>query len=412
MARRARTMRLVSWALGGLAIGVLLVVLLANVVARTRPGHEWVLARTLEALGGNVNGTLAIDRIEGNLFEGARVYGLRLVDAEGRPFIVADSAYLDYRVTTLVSPRIRIGRAVVYDPEVYVFKLPGDSLWNYQAIFSDTTPGDTARPRVERATLIDSLRVVNGIVRVQTPWAPDSTLAPAARRREVADALSDTSLVLVDSLAGRPGYIRTMNFRELDAVVRDIRFAPGTRSGSRLRIDRLSGVAQVFRRPVRIEQARGVVALLEAHIELDFPVLRLPDSEVAVSGVVRTDSFPDWFPEDEAPMYDLAFRGDSIDFGDLLWLYPRMPEDARGSLSLRIESRPGGTMFLARDADLRAPGTHIVGSFGMIAGDTLRFVDVDLRAEPVRVALIEDMLPEGLPVVGLTLGGATITGDP
>jgi hypothetical protein len=69
-------------------------------------------------------------------------------------------------------------------------------------------------------------------------------------------------------------------------------------------------------------------------------------------------------------------------------------------------------MFLAHDADVRAPGTHVVGSFGMQVGDTLRFMDVDLKAEPVRVSTIERMLPEGLPVRGLTLGGAEIRGAP
>jgi len=67
-------------------------------------------------------------------------------------------------------------------------------------------------------------------------------------------------------------------------------------------------------------------------------------------------------------------------------------------------------MFLARDGDITAPGTHITGDFGMIVGDTLRFVDVDLEMDPVRVATIEKMLPEGLPVRGLTLGGVEIRG--
>ena len=48
----------------------------------------------------------------------------------------------------------------------------------------------------------------------------------------------------------------------------------------------------------------------------------------------------------------------------------------------------------------------------MILGDTLRFVDVDLTADPVRVSTIEKMLPEGLPVRGLVLGGVDIRGEP
>jgi len=410
MARRARVIRGLTWGLGGVAVGVLIVLLLLNVVARTERGHKFVLQLTLEALGKNLNGQLVIDRIDGNLFEGAKVYGLRLVDNEERPFVVADSAYLDYRVTTLLSPRIHITRATLYDPEVYVFKLPGDSLWNYEALFSDTMPPDPNRPRIERATIIDTIRMVNGTVRVQTPWAPDSTLSPRAQRAMVAEALSDTALMPVDSVRG--GYIRTMNFTRLDGRVTRVRFAPGTTSGSRLHVDSLRGVAQIFRDTVAFRQVQGQVALLPAHVELDAPVLELASSRLSMSGVVRTDSFPAWFDEAEAPMYDIAFRSDSVAFRDLLWLYPRFPEEARGRLSLRIENRPEGLMFLGRGVDVRARGTHVAGDFGMILGDTLRFVDVELEAEPINTATIERMLPEGLPVQGLILGGAEIRGAP
>ncbi|MBW3569915.1 MAG: hypothetical protein KY467_02300 [Gemmatimonadetes bacterium] len=408
MARRA--VRMLVWGLGGVALGVALLLLLLNVVARTERGHEFVLGRTLAALGENVHGgELLIERIDGNLFEGAKVYGLRLQDKQGRAFIVADSAFLNYRVTTLVSPRIHITQATLYEPEIYVFKLPGDTLWNYQAIFADTTPRDRDKPRVQRVTLLDTIRIHNGLARVQTPWKPDTSLSPAARRAELAEALSDTSPALVDTVRG--GYIRTMNFTRLNGRLSGVRFAPGSRSGSRINVDSLSGVAQIFREPVRFNHIRGQIALLRDRVELDAPVVRLPSSSLSVSGVMRTDSFPAWFDEEKAPMYDLALRGDSVAFRDLQWLYPRFPDEARGSLSLRIEHRPGGLMFLARDADVRAPGTHLVGDFGMILGDTLRFVDVDLKADPIRVATIEQMLPEGLPVRGLVLGGVTIRGE-
>ena len=409
MGARARNLRLAAWGAGGVLLGASLVVLALNVVARSKWGHEFVLQQTLEALAPSINGELTIERMSGNLFEGANVYGLRLVDAEGRTFLAADSGYLDYRVTTLLSPRIHIESALLFEPEVYVFRLPGDTLWNYEAIFADTTPRDPTLPRVERATLVDLLLVRDGMVRVQLPWEPDPRLGPRARRAEIELALSDTSRILVDSVAG--GYLRTMNFTALNGRLSRIRFAPGTRNGSRIHIDSIRTQAQIFREPAELVHAQGIVALLPGHIELDAPLVRLPNSDLAVSGVVRSDRFPEWFDRDEAPMYDLAFRSDSVFFRDLLWLYPLFPEEARGSLTFRIEHRPEGLMFLARDARFAAPRTRIGGSFGMIVGDTLRFVEVDLEAEPVDVALIDGMLPEGLPVVGLRLGGAEIRGN-
>jgi hypothetical protein len=406
-----RVGRLFTWGLGGVALGVALVLLLLNVVARTERGHEFVLGRTLAAAGNSLNGgKLIVERIDGNLFEGAKLYGVRLQDRQGRAFVVADSAFLDYRVTSLV--RVHIRKATLYDPEVYVFKLPGDTLWNYEAIFADTTARDSARTRRQRAPVrVDTLRVTNGMVRLQTPWAPDSALSPAARRRAVAEALSDTSLALVDSVAG--GYLRTMNFTGLTGRITGIRVDRAT--GSRVNIDSLRATLQLFRRPTTMSLVQAKVAMLPGHIELDAPQIRLPRSLLSLSGVLRTeqDSFPAWFRDQEGPMFDLALRSDSLAFGDLRWLYPRFPEEMRGQLSLRVEHRPGGLLILLRDGDITAPGTHITGTFGMITGDTLRFVDVDLTAEPVRVATIERMLPDGLPVRGLVLGGVEIRGgDP
>jgi hypothetical protein len=407
---RSRAVRLVSWGLGGLVLGIGLAVLALNMVARTERGHKFVLEFTLKALGGSIDGgRLVIQRIDGNLFEGAKVYGVRLQDLKGRAFVEADSGFLDYDIRTLLSPRVRITRATLYNPRIYVFKLPGDTVWNYQAIFADTSTGPR-KQGVERATLLDTIRVVNGLVRVQLPWRPDSTLSARAQRAEIADARSDTSQILVDSVAG--GFIRTMNFTAMNGRLSRVRFAPGTRSGSRIHVDSLRTDAQIYRRPAHLVHGEAVVALLKAHIEFDAPLLRLRRSTVSASGVVRTDSFPEWFPAEEAPMYDIAVSGDSIDFEDMQWLYPRFPGTATGALSLRIESRPGGTMFLARDTDVRAPGTRLRGSFGVLVGDTIRFMDVDLKAEPIRTSTIENMLPEGLPVLGLRLGGADIRGAP
>jgi hypothetical protein len=146
---RSRGVRLLGWALGGLLMGVALAFLAGNILARSRPGHEWVLKQTLRALGGSIKGgKLTVARIDGNLFEGAKLYGVALRDAQGRAFIEADSAYAKYDARTLIQPKIVIDSLTLYQPRIWVFKMPGDSLWNYQSIFSDTVPVDTTRPHV------------------------------------------------------------------------------------------------------------------------------------------------------------------------------------------------------------------------------------------------------------------------
>jgi len=394
--------RLAVWGGAGLTLGVAIAFLLLNVIARTEPGQRRVLNLTLDVLGKGIQGRLAIGRVTGNLFQGAKIYGLSITDAEGQPFLRADSAFADYEVRTLLSPRIEIGTLTLYSPEIYVHKLPGDSLWNYQKIFRDTIPDDPLKPVVERVVLADTVRIEGGFVRVEIPWAPDTTLSGAGQRRMVREALSDTSPLLVRRVRG--GYLRTLNVDSLGGRLSGVRFAPGSRNGSRFHLDSVNARVQFYRTPFWLRRTRGDLALFPTHVEFDAPYMRVNRSPLTASGTIRMDRGPE-------PAYDVAIRSDTIHFRDLQWMYPRFPASMEGALQLLIETRPEGIRFDIRDARLQAPGTRIRGNFGMVVGeDTLVFTGVNLVAQPVRVALIESMLPEGLPVRGLVLGGATIRG--
>jgi hypothetical protein len=402
VADRARTWRLAAWAGAGVFVGVMTVALLVNVVARTPRGHEWVLQQTLDALAPDINGTLVVERAAGNLFEGAWLYGLSLSDEAGDPFIEADSAWVDYGLRTLLSPNIVLHELILYQPRISVRRLPDDPLWNYEHIFRDPDP-DPAPPEVERATFVTLARMVGGTVVVEQPWEPDPRLSEAARARELEEALADDSRILVREVPG--GHLWTWNFTDVHAQLSEIRFAPGSERGSRIHVDSLRARAQIFREPAEVLELRGAIALIPGRVEIDLPAVRLPASDLGIRGAIH-------YPEDEdEPRYDLVFHGRDVAFADLQWLYPLFPDDAAGTLDLRLETRPEGTLFLARDARIRAPGTRIEGSFGIIVGDTIRFTEVDVEADPVSVPVVEGMLPEGLPVRGLRLGGVEIRGS-
>jgi hypothetical protein len=423
---RSRGVRLAGWALGGLLLGATLAFLAGNILARSRPGHDWVLKQTLKALGGAIQGgTLTVARVDGNLFEGATLYGVALRDRRGRAFIEADSAYARYDLRTLIQPKIVIDSLTLYRPRIWVFKMPGDSLWNYQSIFSDSMPVDTTRPHVERSTSLAFVKLVDGTVKLELPFRPDTTLPAREQQRQLRQFLSDSSAVVLRREGG--GYVRTVNLARLAGVLSRVRFGPGSELGTTLHIDTLRGDVHFYRKPIVIRHLQGNLSLPGAEmgstgygrygglktgfVEFDFPQARLPNSRLAVSGVVRFDNYPRWFDPAQGPMYDVAMRGDSVSFRDFQWLYARFPGDLGGKMNLLIETQPTGVMIDARNAHLRAPGTRIDGSFGMLVGDTLRFVDMNVVARPVRVSLIERMLPDGLPVRGLVLGGAEIRGN-
>jgi hypothetical protein len=391
-----RALRGLAWLLGGLLVVLVVGGGVLWYLTQTRGGRERVLTLTMDRLGAGIRGKLEVKRIDGNLITGAKLYGVSLRDETGEPFVLADSAFLDYDLRTLTTPRIHIERAVLYSPEIYVYQLPGDTLWNYQKLFP---PGE--KPGPQRYTLVDRAWVVGADVRVRIPWEPVDT-APRARRREIREALADTSPVMVQQVRG--GYLRTINLRAVSGALRDVRFAPGSQAGSFFGIDSLFGTVQFFRTPFRLERVRGELQLVEDRVEFNAPLLELPDSRFAAAGVITLGK------RGEDPRYDVTFRSDSVALRDLRWLYPRFPREATGGLTLLVETRDDGTLFLARDVRLRAPGTRLAGGFGMIAGDTLKFVDVNLRADPLDAAVLEGMLPDSLPVRGLRIGSVEIAG--
>src|SRR5690606_15990252 len=71
---------------------------------------------------------------------------------------------------------------------------------------------------------------------------------------------------------------------------------------------------------------------------------------------------------------------------------------------------PQGTLWLVEDAHLRAPGTEVAGTFGIVTGGTLYFTRVNLRASPLDPKVLADVLPGDLPLDGLLVGTVEVEG--
>ena len=86
----------------GMAVATVLVIAAALLATRTDAGRERILAITLNALGGQLHpdSRLEVQRLEGGLFTGARMYGVSLLDPGGEALAVVDSARIRYRVAS------------------------------------------------------------------------------------------------------------------------------------------------------------------------------------------------------------------------------------------------------------------------------------------------------------------------
>lgn len=385
------------WLFTGVALAVLVAVVGVAMITRTDWGRERILAFTLTALGGRLNGELTVERLDGNVLSGARLYRITLVGADGVPLLQADSAFIEYKIPSFVGGDVLINRLAIYDSRLLLVRMPGDSLWNYQAILQDTT-GQTSG-RAARVTLIEHLRLVRSHVTVRLPWLPDERLSPAAQRREAQAALTDTSRLVVDSVAA--GLVRTMVFRVEAGLIADLSVAPPERGGISLKVDSAQGEAFLYTEPpLRIRHIQGELVLREGILRYRAPNLVLSESRVSSLGVVDATG--------AEAAYDLAFESEQMALADLHWLFPTLPDEGGGRGKLWIETRPEGLSVLGRDLAFEAPGTRIRGSFGMVFGDTLRFLEADLAADPLDIPTVERMIPAGLPVEGLRIGALEI----
>ena len=397
---RIRRFRGRQWLLGGMIFGALLAVAAVSVLAQTRWGREQILALTLRGVSGRFNGQLTVDRLDGNLLTGAKLYVFALRDPEGRPFVLADSVLVEYRLSTLLGGDIVLDRLRLFDPEIYLRKPPGDTLWNYQIILGDTVAQpDTAGGGT--AFLLEDVQITSGQVTVETAWEPDSALIGAARERAVAEALSGTSTLNVRPVAG--GFLRTIRLRDLFAEMSRLLVAPDEQGGTSTVVNRLAGELQLGREPLGIRRLEGSLGFQDGTLRFQLSPLVLPKSRLSGFGTIG-------FGDEPRPPLDVALRIDTLAFSDLGKVYGSIPEEGGAELVLVAERRDEGTVILVRDLDLRAPGTALTGEFGVLLGDTLRFLQTDLQADPLNVQTVEQLLPTELPVRGLRIGAVEIGG--
>lgn len=387
-----RSVRIAGYVGIGLLIGVAIITVLVWALTRTQVGVEQVGRLVVGSLEDDVQGELRVGRVTSEgLLGGATVHDIEIEDRQGRPFVRVDSAQLSYDWRSLLGGRIVFDDVVVHDPEVYIEQLPGDTAWNFEYLFPDTTAGESP---AENLVLFERARVVNGQFVIRFPWEPDD--------EEPAVEPADTARLILEPAPG--GLVRTLRFEDVNAVLPRALWESPREEGKLFQIASLSTRGYIYKDPFDLRDLRGAITIRDSLIAFEATHVDLPASRAAGIGRIITED------EEDEQNYDIQIDAEELAFADLRWLYPRLPEEGGGNLELRIQTQPEGTLWLATDAQLHAPGTELAGSFGLVTGDSLYFTRVDLRASPLNVALLEQVLPVDLPVEGLMVGTVEVEG--
>ena len=175
-----RSARITAYVGTGIVAGVILAWIVIISVTRCEWGMNKVRNTALGWLEDRVQGDVRIGRVSGGgLLRGARVHDLSIIDERSRPFLTVDSADVSYDWRTLLGGDIILNHVTLYHPRVYLEKLPGDTAWNYQYVFEDTTP--STGPGRRRLIMFDDARIVNGFATVRTPVEPPIERGDTAR---------------------------------------------------------------------------------------------------------------------------------------------------------------------------------------------------------------------------------------
>ncbi|HSJ07899.1 MAG TPA: translocation/assembly module TamB domain-containing protein [Longimicrobiales bacterium] len=383
----SRSLRLAGYIGIGVAAGLLVATLAILLLTRTDWGMERARRFAVSWLDERIEGELTLGRLTGpGLLGGVVIHDFGIIDPRGRPFLSSDSLELAYDWRTLLAGRIVLNRVVLHRPRIVIERLPGDTAWNYEMVFP---PGDPGPPSARSFIMFNDARILDGTATVRMPFEPAGAVEPG-----------DTARILLETVPG--GLARTMRFEDVTARLGRVIWESPIEKGRLFDIEMLQARGFIWREPFFIRNARGSLTTRDSIITFDMPDVSMAASNAGILGrVVIRDGRDD---------VDVRIDGRRLAFDDLHWLYPNLPTEGGGSLALRIRTLPDGMLWLAEDARLAAPGTRIAGTFGVVTGDSLYFTQVNLRASPLDVRFIEQLLPDGLPVDGLLVGTVEVRG--
>lgn len=380
----------VSRAAGYILLGAVVMALILAVafffLTRTRAGVNLVSRFAIERLERSIEGRLRMDSVTTRtLLGGATIHGLSITDVDGRPFVQADSVHLGYRLRSFLAGEIVFDRATLFRPVVVIEQLPGDTLWNFEKIFPPGPP----EPDEERSLIeIARARVIDGTAIVRTPYEPEPGETPGADRR------------IVREVPG--GLARELRFDRINGTFPRIIWETPAEPGKLIEVATLSTRGFVWEDPFVVDNLRGSVTIRDSLITFDLPAFAMPGSRGSAIGEVIT--------ADDRVHYDVRINADQVAFTDLEWLYPPLAIEGGGTGTFRMQTQPVGTLYLVEDARLRAPGTNLAGTFGIVVDDTVYFTQVNLRASPLNLELLHQIIPDAPILEGLLVGTVEVEG--
>jgi translocation and assembly module TamB len=392
----------------GILVGVsiiaallLLAVIAVWVVTGTDWGHERVRRYAQSALNGIIHGKATIGQLSGNLLTGMTAHNLVITDSAGRPFVAVESFTAKYDLVSLVRKHVWIRDAVIVRPLI-VLDRPPNGQWNWQRIFKrDTMP----KPPAQQPGWGDWIRfsnttMENGQLIVRTPWNPNEQLHRAARDSAIRDVLGGGSRLMVQGVGG--GFQKIVQLDSITASIPLLRLAEPGMANRLAEVSALSMVAFPFRPPAaRVVDLKGVFPFNNDSVWWKGAYAALPHSKASGDGSYGLNTGD----------LRLVVHSDPANFGDMRWVYPRLPANGHGKLDLKLMWHGAVQDYAFTNTDITIGNARTTGSFGVTLADTITIHDTNVRFSGVDTRLLEQLIPHlKSPRRGVLAGRATVSG--
>ena len=378
-------MRRRTVALASVGVIVALVAIVAGtvlVLTQTSWGREQVGGYVVGKVKSAAHGYVTVDRIDGNLLNGATLVGLTITDSARAPFVTADTVIARYSIGDLIGKRIYLDNVRIVRPVVVVNRMPGGK-WNYDRIF----PRDTTQPPTPPGFLswitLRNVTVIDGHVTSRSPWAPSDTLNATQRDSAIRFTMGPVARLNVVRVSG--GFQKISDFRNIYGTFPLMRLEDPSDKRQIIDVATMRMTAEPLKPPsVRVTDAKGRFILLNDSLYFKDITASLPSSRLS-----RGNGRYNFASND----LTLRLRGDTVATNDLLWIDPSIPQNGHGKLDFALDWVGPTSDYLATNTSLAVAGATISGTLGVFVTDTLAFHDTDVRLKGLDTRTIQQLFP-------------------
>ncbi len=398
--RRRIAKALVAFVFGPLLLGILIVV----VFAMTPWGNERVRRLLVSQANQRLTGELTVDHLRGNLFTGATLTNVQLIDSLKHPVFAARRVKVRYGLFAALRREVVIKSLELDTAVVVLDKRPG-ARWNFQSLMRpSTTPKDTSRhgapPQLSDITILHSRFLY------RRPWQPDSTLSPAARDSAVAKALAPDARRRTVRVPG--GYQRVLDYRNIDAKLPVVTIGHDAQPTA-VHIGALSMMAEPYRPPaIDVRSLMGILYAGKDSIWWRGAHMALPGSKVSGDGTIGFHHSG----------FRLDLTGSPVALADLQWLDPKLAPNGGGTLRYQMHLHGDTSDFAVTNANLKYGVASLVGDASVsriVAGHhaDLLVRNADLTVARLSTAVIHELAPSlKLARSGTFDGHVVVSGKP